>query len=658
MSEPKRTKDTGDIPEIPGLNPDSTAFEEVGAGILRVTKLAASFEGRAGKVFGGVSQGLFGKALASVDEPLQRISKAKALPILASDNISSSAYATEEIMRVLVLAGALSLTLPISFMLVAVIVVVVASYSQVVRAYPTGGGSYQASRENLGTVAGLVTAGSLLVDYVLTVAVSVAAGVAAITSAVPALFDYRVFIALGAIVLLVIGNLRGIRETGNVFSAPTYIYIASIAGLIAYGLFRLVSGTLPTYSPPPELVPDATQALTLVLLVRAFSSGAVALTGVEAVSNGMRILKPPESRNAAFTMGLMAIIFTSIFLGLGFLTTHVGLIPDPEERETVISQFAHLIVGNGWYYQIVQASTALLLLLAANTAFVGFPRLSFVLAVDRFMPNQFVFRGRRLSLITGVVAVGALAAVLIVVFEGSVSSLIPLYTVGVFIAFTLSQAGMMLYWRRHKTKGWRAAFAMNGVGAIVTALVAIEVITVKFVFGAWIILVLIPVLALMMMAINRHYVLLGRQLKLDPSTPVQSSNQAHVVLVPVADLTKAVLRALFYARNMSSDVIAIHVADSIASTERLRERWDQYVKDIPLIILESPYRDWTGPLLHYIESISQHNPDAPVTVVVPEFIPSHWWENFLHSQSALRLKMTLLSKPNIVVVDIPYHIKT
>ena len=650
----------GDIPDVPGLNPDSTAFEEVEAGILRVSKFASTIEGRAGKIFAGLRQGLLGEALASADEPLQRVSKTKALPLLASDNISSSAYATEEIMRVLVLAGAITLTMPISFALVAVIAVVAISYSQVFRAYPTGGGSYRASRENLGTIPGLVAAGSILVDYVLTVAVSAAAGVAAITSALPALYDLRVPIALAVIFVLVIGNLRGVRETGTIFSAPTYIYIICIGGLIAYGIYRLITGTLPEYTPPSGWVPEAPTILTILLVIRAFSSGAVALTGVEAVADGIRALKPPESRNATITLALMAIIFSSIFLGLGLLITHIGVVPDPEERETVISLLARLIVGNGWYYMLVQATTAMILLLAANTAFVGFPRLSSVLAGDRFMPNQFVFRGRRLAFNTGIIAVGALAAILIVTFSGSVSGLIPLYTVGVFIAFTLSQLGMMVYWNRIKTRGWRTALMINGLGALVTAVVTLEVITVKFMYGAWLILLLVPILVLMMKAINRHYRLLGQQLKLDPHMPFTTVTQTHIVLVPIADLNKAVGPALAYARSLSIDVRAIHVSDSASSpaTVQLRERWEQWVKDIPLIILESPYRDWTSPLLRYIESISQHSPDAPVTVAVPEFVPSHWWETFLHSQSALRLKMTLLSKPNIIVVDIPYQIKS
>jgi amino acid transporter len=627
-------------------------FQELGAGVLRFTNLV---EGQATTL----SRILFGRPLRMAQESHERIGKTRALPILASSNISSSAYATEEILRILIIAGAgaLTLTMPLSFALVGVIVVVVISYSQVIRAYPTGGGSYQAAKENLGTTPGLVAAGSLLVDYVLTVAVSVAAGVAALTSAMPALFEHRVLIALVVIAVLVVGNIRGVRESAAYFSVPTYAYLFGMFGLIAYGLFRWVTGGLPEYTPPPDWVPAAASPLTAFLLLRAFSSGAVALTGVEAVSNGMRILKPPEAKNAAITLFLMAGFFSSIFLGLGFLAAHVGLVPDPAEKQTLISQLARLLVGNGWYYQLVQAATALFLLLAANTAFVGFPRLSSLLADDRFMPKQFAFRGRRLALVTGIVGLAVVAGILILIFQGSVNSLIPLYTVGVFVAFTLSQLGMVRHWLRGKAPGWQTAAILNSLGAAVTGIVAIEVIVTKFTHGAWIVLLLIPILAIMMRAVNRHYRLLGQQLHLGRIAQPQEAIRPQTVLVPIADLNKASLRALAYAQSLSSDVRAIHVTDDLDSLSSLRQRWEVWERDIPLVIIEEPYRDWATPLLRYVESLSEKSEDAPVTVVVPEFVPKHWWEHFLHSQSALHLKAALLGKPNVVVVDIPYHLK-
>ena len=624
---------------------------------LRKTVGLASAQRRVGRV----SRTLLGRPLATSEEPQQQVSKAQALPILASDNVSSSAYATEELARVLVLAGAaaLSLTMPLAIGLVAVLAVVVVSYSQVIRAYPSGGGSYAASKENLGSLAGLVAASSLLVDYVLTVAVSVSAGVAAITSAAPELFDYRVPISLLIIAALVVGNLRGVREASTVFSIPTYVYILMLASLIIYGLVRLFTGTMPEYQAPAEWAPAEVQALTFILVLRAFSSGAVALTGVEAVSNGVPMLRPPQARNANITLAWMAIIFGTLFLGISFLSAKVGLIPDPAEQKTLVSQLAVLVAGDGWYHLIIQAATALILILAANTAFVGFPRLGSVLAADRWFPNQFLFRGRRLALATGIVGVGVVAALLVVMFRASVASLIPLYTVGVFVAFTLSQAGMVRYWQRTKGRWWRTAMVLNGVGAVVTGIVAVEAITVKFSHGAWMVLVVIPLLVLAMTAIRRHYLQLARQLALEsPLPPLATVTHTHTVVVPVADINKAVLAALAYARSLSPRVQAVHVTDDLEGTAKLRQRWDEWAKDIPLFILEAPYRDWTGPLLRYVEALSQEDQSGPVTVVVPEFVPSRWWEFLLHSQSAFRLKMALLSRPNVVVVDIPYHLRS
>lgn len=624
-----------------------------------MTAVGARMEGTVGKAFRTLNRALFGPPLASVQEPAQRIGKLQALPILASDNMSSSAYATEEMSRILLLAGAgaLTLTMPLTIALVGVLAVVVFSYSQVIRAYPSGGGSYAASKENLGTLPSLVAAGALLVDYMLTVAVSVAAGVAALTSFAPTLFDYRVPIALAIIAALVIGNLRGIRESGRIFSLPTYLYVVALFSLVAYGLFRLTTGTMPEYQAPSKWLPASVQPLALLLILRAFSSGAVALTGVEAVSNGVRVLHPPESRNANITLMWMAIIFGSLFLGISFLSSRIGLLPDPKEQETLISQLARLLAGGGWYHFVIQAATALILVLAANTAFVSFPRLSSVLAADRFFPNQFLYRGRRLALSTGIIIVGVLAGTLVVIFGGSVAALIPLYTVGVFVAFTLSQVGMVGYWRRVKGKWWRWTMLLNGLGAVVTGVVAVEAVLVKFTHGAWIVFLLIPLLVLMMLAIHRHYVSLGQQLSLDRMSPLPKVTKAQLVVVPVADLNKAVLAALAYARSLSSDIRALHVTDDASKIDRLRRRWENWAQDIPLVVIEAPYRDWTNPLLRYVESVTEQDQSTPVTVVIPEFVPSHWWEHLLHGQSALRLKMALLSRPNVVVVDIPYHLR-
>ncbi len=602
---------------------------------------------------------MFGQPLATSEEPLQRVPKGKALPILASDNISSSAYATEAMTRILAVAGvgALSLTLPITFSLIAILIIVVLSYSQVIRAYPTGGGSYAAAQENLGTIPGLIAAASLLIDYVLTIAVSIAAGVEALTSVAPQLYPFRVQIDLLVILVLVMTHLRGIRETGTIFSIPTYCYALSLLGLLAYGLFRLVTGTLPTYVPPPGWVPTVIEPLGFLLVLRAFSSGAAGLTGVEAVSNGMRIVKPPEVRNATIILFWMGGLFSILFLGISFLSSRIGLVPDPREQETLISQLAQLLAGPGWLHLLIQVATASILLLAANTALVDFPRLSAVLAGDRFFPNQFLHRGDRLALSTGIIGVGALAAVFTILFHGSVAALIPLYTIGVFVAFTLSQAGMVRYWRRQKGKQRLVSILLNGLGAIVTGVVAVEALTVKFTHGAWIVFVLIPLLVLMMLAINRHYKHLSQEIRLDTGEAFTDGRRSSIVFVPVADLTKPVAAALSYARNLGPDVRAVHVTDDSTSAARFRARWERWVKDTRLIIIEAPYRNWSEALLAYLDSFSKQNPGAPLTVVIPEFVPRHWWEYLLHSQSAFRLKMALISRPNVIVVDVPYQLK-
>ncbi|HEX2517129.1 MAG TPA: APC family permease, partial [Chloroflexota bacterium] len=449
-------------PRLPGLRPMAPGYvlveqePEATAGPARAWRRLKRF--------------LVGAPIRSAQEVHERLTKVKGLAVFASDNISSSAYATEEIMRVLVLAGtgALALTLPISLGIVVLLAVVATSYQQTIRAYPNGGGSYIVSKDNLGTLPGLVAGSALLVDYVLTVAVSVSAGIAAVVAAFPALAPERELLCVLAIALLTLGNLRGIRESGTLFAAPLYVYLLSIGGLLLYGLFRWGTGTLPAYVPPVGEGHGAAQALGLFLILRAFSSGAVALTGVEAVSNGIPAFQPPESRNARVTLVWMASLFAVVFLGISFLATRLGVVPDPAEVETVLSQVAHTLVGDGPYYYLVQFATTVLLILAANTAFADFPRLASLMARDKFLPGQFAFRGERLAFSNGIVALAAVAAVLVVVFGGSVTNLIPLYTVGVFVAFTLSQAGMVRRHWRVREPGWGRGLAINAVGATVT----------------------------------------------------------------------------------------------------------------------------------------------------------------------------------------------
>lgn len=371
----------------------------------------------------------------------------------------------------------------------------------------------------------------------------------------------------------------------------------------------------------------------------------------------MRVLKAPESRNAQIVLLWMGLIFGGLFLGIGVISSHIGLVPDPSEEETVLSQLVRVIAGDGWFHFLIQITTALILLLAANTAFVDFPRLSSVLASDRYFPNQFLYKGHRLALSTGIIVVAVLAGGFIVVFNGSVSALIPLYTVGVFVAFTLSQTGMVKHWIKTRERGWRPGIVFNALGAIVTAVIAFEATVVKFTHGAWIVFLMIPLIVLVMLAIHRHYLRLSRQLSLEHLADLPKIPQSHTILVPVADINKAVITALAYARSLSPDVTAVHVTSDASEAERLRKRWDAWAQDIPLVIIESPYRNWTGPLLQYIDALSKQTKDAPLTVVVPEFVPKHWWEQLLHSQGAFRLKTALLVKEHVVVVDIPYHLE-
>src|SRR5213080_3345630 len=455
--------------------------------------------GQTGRIFAGIRHALFGKPLATEAEGSERLSVATGYAILASDNISSSAYATEEAMRVLALAGvaALSLTMPIALAIVAVLAVVVLSQLQVIKAYPNGGGSYVVTSDNLGRVPGLVAASSLLIDYVLTVAVSTAAGVAAITSFAPALHDMRVPLGLAFIALLAIGNLRGIREAGMIFAIPTYIYVLSLAGLIAYGLFRVVSGDIPAPAIPPDPVPaTGIAALSVLLILRAFASGSVALTGAEAVANGVPSMKAPETRNASMTLILMAITFGTIFLGVA---------PDQREQETLNSLVTRSLVGNGFPYYLVQVSTAVILALAANTGFTGFPRLAAVLANDRFMPRHFADRGERLAFSFGILVLAALASLVLIAFGGSVTALIPLYTIGVFLAFTLSQTGLVRRWLRLRPGGWKVTAGINGVGAVVTGVVLVITTVTKFEHGAWMVLIVMPLLVLLLHGISTHY---------------------------------------------------------------------------------------------------------------------------------------------------------
>ena len=640
-------------------------FRRGRGGIYVATDKATEPETALGRLYDRARRILFGRPIVTEAEHEERLTKRTGLAILASDNISSSAYATEEAMRVLAIAGAgaLALTMPIALAVVGVLAIVVLSESRVIRAYPQGGGSYAVAKENIGTLAGLIAAAALLIDYVLTVSVSTAAGVAAVSSFVPELHDDRVIWGILVIAILTVGNLRGIREAGVIFAAPTYLYMLALFGLIAFGLFRVLTGDMPTPAQPPQPFPaEGTELLGVLLILRAFSSGAVGLTGSEAIANGTPSFKKPEAKNAVTTLVLMGTVFATIFLGLTFLATRIGVVPDLHEAETLNSVLTRSLVGDGPYWAIVQIATAVILLLAANTGFTGFPRLASVLADDRFMPRQFSFRGERLAFSVGIVSLAALAGFILWSFDGSVTQLIPLYTIGVFLAFTLSQSGLVLRWWRLRPRGWQLSMVINVVGAAVTGVTLVVVATTKFLLGAWMVLLVLPLLVLMLYAIHRHYRSVADALTLESlDHPMPRLIPPHVI-VPIARLDRAAVGALAFARSISPNVQAVHIATSEASARQFRERWARWTgkdatdgaREIPMHVIASSYRSLIQPLLSYIDDIDERDP-RPVTIVLAEFVPHHWWELVLHSQTALRLRAALLFRPNTIVIDVPYH---
>lgn len=641
-------------------------FRRTGAGYLIAREGAVEPEGRLERAFASVKRLLVGRPLATAEESTERVNKFTGLAVFASDNISSSAYASEEIMRVLILAGvgALALTLPITLAICVVQAVVVVSYREVIRAYPNGGGSYVVAKDNLGPLAGLTAGAALLTDYVLTVSVSVAAGVAAITSAFPEVHSERVPIMVATVGFMTLMNLRGIRESGRAFALPTYVYVVGILGLLGYGVFLFATGALPPYEAPAEWLADdhfaeGAQAFGLLLVLRAFASGSVALTGTEAVANGVPAFKSPEIPNAQTVLVWMGAFFAIIFIGISFLAGQMGIIPDPSEAQTVVSQVARTLVGQSPYFYLVQFSTALLLVLAANTSFNGFPRLTSVMARDHFVPRLFTFRGDRLAFTSGIVLLAIVSSLLIVAYEGSVTGLIPLYTVGVFIAFTLSQAGLVKHWQklRENEPSWRVRVTINAVGAATTGLVAIFVAVSKFTLGAWMVLVLIPILIAMMWSIHRHYLRIEEAVR--PETPLDPAQIRPRVIVPIAKLNIPARQALAFARAIAGDrtVTAVHVTDDREEAEQVRAEWEGCPHgDANLVVIESPFRSLAGPLLAYVEAIHEMHPDETLIVVLPEFVPGHRWEHFLHNQTALRLKAALLFQPGVILASVPYHL--
>jgi amino acid transporter len=594
---------------------------------------------------------ILGTPLATVQARHERLGKIPALAIFASDNLSSVAYATEEILLVLVLAGGAALTYspPIGMAIGVLTAIVASSYWQTIHAYPSGGGAYVVAKENLGTYPGLVAGAALLVDYVLTVSVSVAAGVAAVTSAFPALFSHRVAICVGVVLLIMMANLRGIRETGRLFAVPTYWFILCLATLLAGGFFQLLVGGAP---PPPAAPLPVREPFSTLLVLRAFASGCAALTGIEAVANGVQAFKPPEARNAGITLAWMAVILGASFLGVTFLADFYHIVP--HEGETVVSMLGRQIFGRTWVYFMIQTATALILLLAANTSFTGFPMLASMLARDGFLPRQFASRGDRLVFSNGIIILAAVSSLLLILFAGSTHALIPLYAVGVFTAFTLSQAGMVKHWGMERGRRWRLHTAINSLGAMATSVVVLLIGVSKFIYGAWMVFIIIPILIVAFLAVRRHYRDVAMALSLQGASRPRIGRNPVVVLV--GGLHRGVVEALEYAKSISPNVTAVMVDLDPTKTAHLRRLWAEWAPEVPLVVLESPYRSILQPLLEYIDRMEKQGEGRYMTVVLPEFVCSHWWEHFLHNQTALLIKAALLFKPGKVTVSVPYHL--
>lgn len=622
---------------------------------------------------------LFGRHLATAEAPHQTISKFVGLAVFASDALSSSAYAIDEILIVLILAGtgALSLSLPIALTIIGLLVILTISYEQTIHTYPSGGGAYIVARDNLGETPALVAASSLLVDYILTVAVSISSGVAQITSAFPELYEWRVPIALALVAFMTVVNLRGVKESGQAFAIPTYFFLGMTLFTIAVGFIRYFTGTLGTI--PPDSVEvahagEAFQTLSLFLILRAFSGGCTALTGVEAISNGIMAFKEPRSRNAGITLIWMSAILAVNLFGLTFLANQVGVLPS--HLETGFSQIGRVVYEKGSIlYLTMLGSTTLILIMAANTSYADFPRLAALVAGDAFLPRQLQFRGRRLAFSNGIVALAAIASILIVVFRAYTTALIPLYAIGVYLSFTLSQFGMAIRWFRsgqlkpgesYQRHGmplyfdpkWKTKMLLNGLGALATAIVMLVFSVTKFREGAWIVLLLIPSLVTLFMLIHGHYRIVASRLSLERYGEPPPYNSRHRVIVPMSAVHQGALAALRYARMLSDDVTAVHVSLDPLETEKVRTKWDRWGRGTRLVIVDSPYRMFLEPLLDYIKEIlSNRQPNETITIVVPHFVPGQRIYNTLHMQTAELLRRELLSTPGVVITEVPYQIQ-
>jgi amino acid transporter len=601
-------------------------------------------------------QFLIGKPLATSQAHHERLSKVKALAVFASDALSSNAYATEEILHVLILAGAgaLALSLPVAGAIAVLLLIVGTSYYQIIRSYPTGGGTYIVSKDNLGALPALVAGAALLIDYVLTVSVSIAAGVAALFSWLPNLLPYRVPLAIAAVAIITLINLRGVRESGTIFAIPTYVFVCSVFGMLGYGLFRSLTGALTPLAPRLTETALVTEEVTLFFILRAFAAGCTALTGIEAIADGVPAFRKPEARNAGTTLLAMILILGSMFIGISLLSRQLGVVPRP--GETVLSQIARAIFGGGPLYALVQLATALILLLAANTAFADFPRLSSFIARDGYLPRPLTNLGDRLVFSNGIILLGVLASVLLVIFHGDTHSLLPLYAIGVFLCFTLSQGSMVVRWFRLRTRGWQGFALLNGLGALTTLVVLGVIVTARFTHGGWIVIVLIPLIVWVFLSIHRHYAQTAAQLSLD-AYGAPPRFRRHRVIVPIAGVHRGVVEALHYAQTLSNDVTAVYVETDPAETETVRQKWEKWGDGIRLEVLRSDYRSIIEPLITYLDKVDACQQDDMITVVMPQFLASRWWHNILHNQTAFLIRLALLFRRGMVVTDVPYRLR-
>lgn len=640
-------------------------FQRSGPGHLIATEDASEARGPVGRSWQRAKRVLIGAPMTTAAAEHERLSNPKALAVLSSDALSSVAYATEEVLRVLLVAGgiaALSYGLPIGVAIATLMIVVGISYRQTIKAYPHGGGAYIVAKDNLGELPSLTAGAALLTDYVLTVAVSIAAAVAAMSSALPELNQHRVLIGIALILLVTTINLRGLTESGTIFSIPTYLFLIGMFIMIGVGLVRNAAAGFPVHEPIVSTQAQATGlgAVSILVLLRAFSSGCSAMTGVEAISDGVPAFRKPEAVNARKTLTVMITVLVITFLGITFLAHQYGAVPVDQSQEnyqTVVSQIARQVFGgtNAAYYYM-QFATMAILVLAANTSYSDFPRLAYFLARDSYIPKQFTYRGDRLAYTAGIITLGLMASLVLTIFGGETERLIPLYALGVFISFTISQTSMCVRWVRRREPGWHFGLFVNALGATVTGIVSVIVVTTKFSHGAWIVCIVIPLLILLMRGIHKHYARAAAELAV--STPLDPRDIHHTVIVPVSQLNRVARQTLAYARSISDNVTAVHVNDDSAELDEFQRKWEQIGTDIPLILIESPYRALIGPLMSYLDEVEKQRPGDTITVVLPEFVAHHLWEHILHNQTALRLKAALLFRPGTVVTSVPYHLES